>query len=137
MAITSTIEHDKHLVITTCRGAISIKDLADYQNSVWTNKDLFGYNELYDFADSDYSNVSFEDLVTVAENAAKVIDLDPNARFAFLVHTPQHQSIADFYLAAKAFTTGPSREIRAFTNREQALDWLNENTAHLKKPDPE
>lgn len=124
MPIQSTADHENRILHTVCRGRLTLQDIETYQGSAWQEPTIYGYNELYDFADSDYSDVSFGDLLTVAQNSSKLYMLDPDSRFAFLTHTPQHEEIADFYIAARSLASTPSREIRKFSLREEAMDWL-------------
>ncbi len=114
-----------------CSGQITLEDVRHYQNTVWLEPTIYGYNELYDFADSDYSAVQFGDLIIITQQAAKLYMLDPNARFAFLTHNTRQKQVAEFYMAAKSFSSGPSRAINRFSAREKAMAWLTED-----RPEP-
>ena len=127
MPVTSTPDHKLRIVLTICSGLVTLEEIEHYQNTTCLVPDVYGYNELFDFSDSDFSNISYSNLLTIAERASKAYTLDPDSRFAFLTSTQDHQRIADFYIAAKAITKGPSREIRSFTPLDLAMAWLTEN----------
>lgn len=125
MPIKSTPDHKLRIVHTVCSEQVTLDDIRHYQNTVWLEPGIYGYNELYDFSDSDYSAVQFGDLINIAQQAAKLYMLDPDSRFAFLTHSPQHEKIADFYMAAKSISSEPSREIKSFNSYEEAMAWLS------------
>ncbi len=133
MPIQSTPDHELRIVHTVCSGGVTLEDVRHYQNTVWLEPAIYGYNELFDFTDSDYSAVQFGDLITIAQQAAKLYMLDPNARFAFLTHTIQHEGVADFYMAAKSFSSGASREIKSFNSHKKVMAWLTEDKLCLVK----
>lgn len=133
MPIQSTPDHELRIVCTVCSGQITLEDVRHYQNTVWLEPTIYGYNELYDFADSDYSAVQFGDLIIIAQKAARLYMLDPNARFAFLTHNHQHVKVAEFYMAAKSFSSGSSRVINSFSFHEKAMAWLTEGNSEAVK----
>jgi len=126
MPITSTPDHKTRIVNTICSGNITLHDIEHYQYTVWLEPSIYGYNELFDLTASDFSQVSFSDLITVAQNASKLYMLDPNSRFAFLTATPHHQELAKFYITARSMTDSPSRDLKQFTSHDEALAWLLE-----------
>jgi len=126
MPIVSTPDHDLNIVNTICNSLMTLQDIEHYQYTTWLEPSIYGYNELFDLTDSDFSQISFSDLITIAQTASKLYMLDPNSRFAFLVHNPHQQSLADFYIAAKAATKGPSRDIKSFEDKQKAMNWLTE-----------
>lgn len=133
MPIQSTPDHELRIVHTICSGLITHEDIRHYQATTWLDPAIYGYNELYDFTDSDYSVVQFGDLISIAQRAAKLYMLDPNSRFAFLTHNIQHEAVADFYMAAKTFSSGSSREIRSFNSYEKVMAWLTEDREQAVK----
>ena len=127
MPIKAHPDHELKIVHTVSSGKITYADFENFQMTVWLDPEIYGYNELYDFADSDYSGVEFGELIAIAQKASKQYMLDPNSRFAFLTHTPQHERIAEFYLAAKSMITRPSRTLKSFSSYEDAMVWLTED----------
>ena len=126
MPIVSTPDHELNIVYTICSSLMTLQDIEHYQYTTWLEPSIYGYNELFDFSDSDFSQISFSDLITIAQTASKLYMLDPDSRFAFVTYTSHHQSLADFYIAAKASIKGPSRDIKSFDDKQTAMDWLTE-----------
>ena len=126
MPIVSTPDHDLKIVYTTCSSLMTLQDIEHYQYTTWLEPGIYGYNELFDISDSDFSLISFSDLIAIAQTASKLYMLDPNSRIAILAHTQHQQSLADFYIAAKEATKGPSRDIKSFDDKQTAMDWLTE-----------
>ena len=126
MPVTSTADHDKETLFTVCTGLITLIDIKVYQNTVWRDPSIYGYNELFDLTESDFSNISFSDLIEIAQKAS-TLNIDPGSRFAFLTATQNHEELADFYISVKSMSDTPSREIKKFNSRTNALTWLTNN----------
>ena len=124
MPVTSTPDHNQRIVHTVCSDLVTLADIEEYQYSVWLEPAIYGYNELFDMVDSDFTQIEFGDLINVAQTASKLYMLDPMSRFAFLTSTSHHQQLADFYISAKTLIKGPSRDLKSFSSREQAMAWL-------------
>jgi len=126
MPIVSTPDHDLKIVYTICSSLITLQDIEHYQYTTWLEPSIYGYNEFFDITDSDFSQISFSDLIAIAQTASKLYMLDPDSRFAILAHTQHQKSLADFYIAAKAAIKGPSRDIKSFDDKQKAMNWLSE-----------
>jgi len=126
MPVISTPDHDQRIVHTVCSDLVTLAEIEEYQYTAWLEPDIYGYNELFDMVDSDFSQIEFGDLITVAQNASKLYMLDPQSRFAFLTSTLHHQEMADFYISAKTLSKGASRDLKCFNSRDQAMSWLSE-----------
>lgn len=124
MPILYTPNHKLQILHTVSHGTVTSDEIAYYQKTAWLDPALFGYNELYDLTDSDYSKINFSDLFKISKTASKLYMLDPNSKFAFLTGNTYHEQLADFYITAKELTPGPSRSIKKFTNRDDAMQWL-------------
>jgi len=126
MPMQSAPDRSLKILNTVCDGLMSLDDIRHYQMTVWLDPSIQGYNELFDFNNSDFSNIEFGDLIDIAKSAAKLYVLNPNTKFAFLTQTAQHNAVAEFYIAAKELSTAPSRKIKTFTSRSEAVAWLTE-----------
>ena len=129
MPITSAPDHSKRLIRTVCSGHITLDEITHYQATAFLNPDIYGYNELFDMTDGDYSEIQFSDMINVADHATKLYMIDPNTRLAILAADTLQRQLADFYISTQSMTQGPSREIRRFDKLEEALDWLLEDYA--------
>lgn len=125
MTITSTPDHNKRILYTVCSGHITLQEIECYQYTTWLEPSIYGYNELFDLADSDFSAISFSDLIHIAETASKLYMIDPDSGIAFITKTDHHIELAEFYIAAKSLAKTASREVRHFTSRSFALEWLS------------
>ena len=124
MPIESVINSQEKMVYTTCSGIVYIEDFFKYQKDVWGHNDYFGYNELFDTTEADWSEFEFGTLFEVIKGAAKLSSLDPNSKFAWVVLEGKQRALTDFYKSAKELSQGSSRQLESFYNREDALKWL-------------
>ena len=124
MPMQSTPDRTLRIVNTVCTGLMELENIEHYQTTVWLDPSIYGYNELFDFSDSDFSNIEFGDLIDIAKKASRLYVLNPKTKFAFLTHTPQHNDVAEFYMAAKDMSNEPSREIKTFSSHSEAMAWL-------------
>ncbi|MDH5516986.1 MAG: hypothetical protein OEY36_04075 [Gammaproteobacteria bacterium] len=125
MTITTTPDHQSRILHTVSRGTVTLQQIEHYQNTVWLEPSIYGYNELYDVTKSDYSSISFSELIGISQTASHLYMIDPNSRFAFLTATQNHIELAEFYMAARSLSKTASREIRSFQSRSDALEWLS------------
>ncbi len=126
MPMQSVPDRSLKIVNTVCDGLMTLGDITHYQMTVWLEPSIQGYNELFDFNGSDFSNIEFGDLIDIAKDAAKLYVFKADAKFAFLTHNAQHNDVAEFYIATKELSTAPSRKIKTFTSRDKAVVWLTE-----------
>jgi len=124
MPIINTIDKDKKLIYSKCTGKMTPEDFDLYINNVWSTKEHYDFNELFDTVDADWDDFNFGYLLTVAENAAKLETINPNTKLAWIVLEGKQKELTDFYKAAKSVKPVKSRELEAFYSREEALNWL-------------
>lgn len=138
MPIKATPDLTNSIVYTTLSGTITLTDIEDHQLTFWASPELFACSELVDFDSADFSQISYGDLLTITQLAAKVVPPNPEAGIALVTHTEEHINIANFYISAKSMATGRSREVRSFNCKEQAMSWLTsrtDNHAEARNPD--
>jgi len=126
MPVISTPDHNQRIVHTVCSELVTLGEIEQYQYNVWLEPAIYGYNELFDMVNSDFSQIDFGDLISVAQAESKLYMLDPMSRFAFLTATSHHQQVADFYISTKSLIKCPSRDLKSFNSRQKALTWLTE-----------
>ena len=124
MPIHADINVDERRVYTTCSGEITAACFKNYQDNVWRDESLYGFNELFDATQADFSTLNFSDMLTVAEGAAKLNTLAPDSKIAILVTPGKQEEIANFYVAAKGSMPVTSRAMQIFQDRDDALAWL-------------
>ncbi len=126
MPIESTIDRKKRLVNTVCSGTVTLGDFLKYQDNVWRDESLFGFNELFDTDDGDFSALTISDLQEVAKNASR-LNLDPNSRIAIVVHSSKQDGLADMYMVLKQQRPENTRKIQSFLDKQSGLAWLGQD----------
>lgn len=124
MPINALADPTQTIVFTTLNDTITLADIEEHQMTFWASPELLDFSELVDFNTADFSHISYGDLLTITQLAAKIVPPNPAARIALVTHTEEHINIANFYISAKSMATGRSREVRSFNCKEQAMSWL-------------
>lgn len=126
MPIENHIDHEERIVYSICVGTMKVSDFPEYVKAVWGTDDYYGFNELFDTTQADWSSFNFSDLFDVAKNASQLNTIDPDSRFAWVVLEGKQKELTDFYKHVKAMTHGRSRHLEAFYSQQEALHWLTE-----------
>ena len=126
MPINNTVDKDKKIVYSICNGVMTKGDFDLYINTIWSVDDHFGFNELFDTVDADWSEFDFSYLFDIAKTAASLTTIDSNSKLAWVVLEGKQKELTDFYKAAKSLTSGQNRTLEAFYTKEDAMTWLEE-----------
>ena len=124
MPIQSEINDDEGMVYTRCYGSMLLADFHHYIAHVWSDRRCYGYNELFNTTEGDWSEFDFGSLLDVASRAAELNTIDPNSKLAWIVDDGKSQALTGFYKAAKASLPVESRSLEAFKSRREAMAWL-------------
>ena len=124
MPIKNEINQEQHCIYTMCSGLILPNDIDEYLARIWTDLSNYGYNEFFDATQADWREFDFKYLFEVAQQASKLTAIDNNSKLAWYVATAEDKEKADYYVSAKLLITDESRIIKAFFDRNEALDWL-------------
>ncbi|MDH5391855.1 MAG: hypothetical protein OEY11_01590 [Gammaproteobacteria bacterium] len=124
MTIMNEINHEQLCIYTNCSGKMCIKDFDDYFSRVWTVSSHFGYNELFDTTQGDWSEFDFSYLFNIAKMASQLTAIDPRSKLAWVLPNSKFKKLTDFYVSSKNMITTESRQLEAFFDQQQALDWL-------------
>ena len=103
---------------------MSLDDFYVYIADVWHDPGHYGFNELFDTTQADWSQFDYNLLLKLAQSAAKLQTLDPESKLAWVVLEGKQKDLTDFYKSAKSMLPVKSRKLEAFHSREQALKWL-------------
>lgn len=128
MPIINEIKHEQRCVYTKCAGLMTEQCFDDYIAKIWTKLEYFGYNELFDVTEADWSEFNFDYLFDIAKKVSQLTAIDPNSKLAWHVSEVKEKELTDFYKNAKAMITKTSRELEAFYDRDEALRWLGCNS---------
>lgn len=126
MPINNTIDKDKKIIYSICTGVMTKEDFDLYISTIWSIDDHFGFNELFDTVEGDWSEFDFSYLLDIAKTAATLSTIDSNSKLAWLVLEGKQKELTDFYKAAKSLTSGQNRTLEAFYTKEDAMRWLAE-----------
>lgn len=127
MPIKNIINIRERLIETNCYGEMKPEDFDEYIRSVWSTMQYYGFNELFDTREADWSNFDFSYLFKVASEAARLDTLDPESKLAWIVNEGKEKQLTDFYKVVKAQMPVRSRGLEAFYTSEEALKWLGLN----------
>ncbi|MDH5517014.1 MAG: hypothetical protein OEY36_04215 [Gammaproteobacteria bacterium] len=124
MAIENQVDHEQLCVYTNCTGIMKKTDVDDYMSRIWTVSSHFGYNELFDTTQGDWSEFDFDQLFDIAKTASLLTAIDPGSKLAWVVSNEEIKNLTQLYAQSKAMITTQVRHQQAFFNRQQALGWL-------------
>ena len=125
MPINNTVNEDERIIYSICSGVMKPEDFDLYINTIWSHNEYYGFNELFDTVEADWSKFDFSYLFDIAKKAAALTTIDSNSKLAWIVLKGKQKELTDFYKAAKSLTQGQSRTLEAFYSKEDALQWLN------------
>lgn len=125
MPINNTVNEDERIIYSICSGVMKPEDFDLYINTIWSHNEYYGFKELFDTVEADWSKFDFSYLFDIAKKAAALTTIDSNSKLAWIVLKGKQKELTDFYKAAKSLTQGQSRTLEAFYSKEDALQWLN------------
>ncbi len=120
------INREGRRVMTRWGTAVDDASLLEYQQDVWSDPALQGFDELIDFRPLVRMDVTTGGLKKVAEAAAAMDVGAQAARFAVVVEDPLSFGLARMYQAFRSLQVGGLREVRVFKAMEDAVAWLDE-----------
>jgi len=126
MPINNTIDKDEKIIYSICTGVMKPEDFDDYINRIWIDGQYYGFNELFDTVQGDWSKFDFGYLFSVAESASKLKTIDADSKLAWVVVEGKQKELTDFYKTAKSLMPVKSRSLEAFYSISEAIKWLNE-----------
>lgn len=124
MPIDISINHNDHIVHATCHGEITLSDVQDYQQKVWGNGEVKGYQELFDASHCDVSGFSIADAMIVAEKDNEYDFGTGHTKKAIVISSEEHQQRAIIYTATRGLDSNNPRTIKTFYSESNAMDWI-------------
>jgi len=124
MPIINSINLEERIIYTTCSGIMAEDDFSHYINEIWSHDKYYGFNELFDTSNGDWSEFDFSYLFTIAEKASKLTTIDPDSKLAWYLLEGKQKELSDFYKTIKSMIQVRSRELESFYSRNEALEWL-------------
>ncbi|WP_100278130.1 hypothetical protein [Mariprofundus aestuarium] len=99
-------------------------DFVEYVKEIWSHDKYYGFNELFDVTQADWSEFNFSYLIEVAKNASQLRTIDIKSKLAWVVLEGKQRELTEFYKSAKLMTPGTSRKLEAFNSKDEAMQWL-------------
>lgn len=101
------------------------EDLFRYQQEVWSQPEIIGFNEIFDLSHV----VSVESIATdklrELANLAVSMDMHPHeTRFAIVAKEALHFGLSRMYEIFRELNPKSRKKVKVFTDREKALEWL-------------
>ncbi len=128
MPIQNAIDQKDRIIYSTCMGTMKVEDFAEYIEEIWSHGKYFGFNELFDTTQADWSEFRYSDLFEVAKNASQLYTIDPKSKLAWVVLEGKQRELTDYYKSVKSMTQGNSRFLEAFNSKSKAMRWLEANS---------
>ena len=110
-------------MISTWTGVLTDRALMEYQQSVWTDRKIAGYDELLDFTALSRIDVTTEGLRDLAQLAREMDEFTGDARVAVVTGSTVAYGMARMYEAFRESAAG-RKHIRIFRDVNAARSWL-------------
>ena len=124
MPIDNSVNIKDKIVYSTCTGVMMEEDFSFYIKEIWSHDQYYGFNELFNTVQADWSEFDFGYLLVIAESASKLNTIDPDSKLAWLVLEGKQKELTDFYKTVKSFMPVRSRSLETFYSKDKAMRWL-------------
>ncbi|HSR92427.1 MAG TPA: hypothetical protein VLK88_14080 [Gemmatimonadales bacterium] len=125
MPVSCRINHLRRIVLAAGHGTLNDQDVFAYQKTVWSRKDIAGYDELMDMTDvQKIVPPSAARIRQLAEVAAKMESSNSTSRFAILAPGDEAYGYGRMFKAFRAYQDGGTRNVEVFRTAEEALGFL-------------
>jgi hypothetical protein len=125
MPIDYRIDHERRLVVAVGTGTITDQDVFSYQRTVWSRKDVAGYNELVDFTAVEHIDVP--SAARVKELAVLSAGMDPvggSSRFAIVAPQDIAYGLGRMYEQFRELDRRSTKEVSVFRTVSEAMEYL-------------
>ena len=99
-------------------------ELQEYQNDIWRNANVNGFNEIFDALQADASELSLADLFEHSQKATEIDKGHQTSKLALLVTHGHQEKMADFYHSIRQLQVISSRVSQLFFDMQDALRWI-------------
>ena len=126
MPITFKVDREREIIFTTCRDKISVQEFFEHQRENGGDRSLFGYDEILDVRQADFSAFNHLALQSIAQATDQLAAIDTNTSVAVLVDEGCTKTIIELYQMVENVVNGVGRKMQIFSKLEDAESWLNE-----------
>jgi hypothetical protein len=125
MPVSCRINHLRRIVLAAGHGILNDQDVFIYQKTVWSRKDIAGYDELMDMTDvQKIVPPSTARIRQLAEVASKMESSNSTSRFAILAPSDEAYGYGRMFQAFRAYQDGGTRNVGVFRTAEEVLVFL-------------
>ena len=126
------IENKAQLIITRWSGeAIDIdfiEAIKKYQRDIQTHPDYINYNEVVDLSKITNIKLTTTGLKNIGRIASRTDQNENKRKLALIVSSNKAFFLARMYTAFRSFFRNSNKDIRIFTNKSEAFEWVQNNT---------
>jgi hypothetical protein len=125
MPISCRINHLRRVVLAAGHGTLNDQDVFTYQKTVWSRKDIAGYDELMDMTDvQKIVPPPTARIRQLAEVASKMESSNSTSKFAILAPSDVAYGYGRMFKAFRAYQDGGSREVEVFRTQQEVMVFL-------------
>jgi len=125
MPVSCRINHLRRIVLAAGHGILNDQDVFIYQKTVWSRKDIAGYDELMDMTDvQKIVPPSTARIRQLAEVASKMESSNSTSRFAILAPSDEAYGYGRMFQAFRTYQDGGTRNVEVFRTAEEVLVFL-------------
>jgi hypothetical protein len=125
MSITCEIFKEKSLFYTKCSGTISLQEFIRHQNEHGGNECLYGFNEIFDTREADFSQLGLMALQAIASRTQALDALSADSYLVVVVNSGINKMAVELYKMIEQVLGGKSRKMKIVTSPDDAYDFLN------------
>jgi hypothetical protein len=128
MPIDYCIDHPRRLVIAQGRGTLTDDDVFGYQRSVWSRRDVAGYDELIDMSLVTRIDLpSCERVPELAQLSAAMDAPDKETKLALVAPKDLAFGLGRMYQAHRSMESANLKQVGVFRSLPEALRFLGVN----------
>lgn len=125
MPISCRINHLRRIVLAAGHGILTDQDVFTYQKTVWSRKDIAGYDELMDMTEvQKIVPPPVARIRQLAEVASKMESSNSTSRFAILAPGDVAYGYGRMFKAFRAYQDGGARNVEVFRTQQEVMIFL-------------
>jgi hypothetical protein len=132
MPIEYRIDSAQKVVFAKAKGRLTDEDVFGYQQQVWSDPSVAGFNELVDMSEvEEIVPPSTERVRFLANTSAEMDDPDRPSRFAIVAPQDLAFGLGRMYGAYRELSPGSTKQVAIFRTKKAALSWLGVQEQNL------
>ena len=133
MTIEYRIDHERRIVLAMGHGTFTDQEVFAYQQEVWSNPEVAGYDELIDMSDVQQVAVPSPDRARQLARLAAHMDAPATAsKFAIVAPGDLAFGLGRMCEAYRSLDSRSTKQVRVFRSMADACAWLGTKAAATK-----